>query len=144
MNRSFSFGIQEAVAMQAYSMDLRERVMADVEAGLGTEATARKYRVSASWVRKLKRQRREVGHFAPLSPRVSHESKLDPHLEQLDGFVQQKPDATLNELQAQLRAQGAAAGRVTVWRALKKLGLTFKKKSCARPSNGGLTCRSGG
>lgn len=118
--------------MQAYSMDLRERVMADVDAGLGTEAAARKYRVSASWVRKLKRQRREVGHFAPLEQRLSHESKLDAHLERLDGLVRQKPDATLEELQAQLTQQNVQAGRVTVWRALKKLGLTFKKSPARR------------
>ena len=34
-------------AMQAHSMDLRVRGMADVDAGLGTQATADKYRVSA-------------------------------------------------------------------------------------------------
>jgi len=39
--------------MQAYSMDLRVRVMADVDAGLGTNATAAKYRVSPDWIRKL-------------------------------------------------------------------------------------------
>ncbi len=45
--------------MQAYSMVLRVRVMADVDAGLGTKATAEKYRVSPDWVRKLKRFRRQ-------------------------------------------------------------------------------------
>jgi len=34
--------------MEAYSMDLRVRVMADVDAGMGTKAAAEKYRVSPS------------------------------------------------------------------------------------------------
>jgi hypothetical protein len=35
--------------MRAYSIDLRERVLADWDAGLGTNAVARKYRVSPEW-----------------------------------------------------------------------------------------------
>lgn len=130
--------------MQAYSIDLRERVMADVDAGLGPLAAARKYRVSVSWVHKLKRQRREVGHVAPLEQRISQASKLDAHLETLDQMVHAQPDATLQELQAQLAAQGVQTGRSTVWRALKRLGLTFKKKSYTPRSSSGRMCRPSG
>ena len=60
--------------MQAYSMDLRVRVMADVDAGLGTKAAAQKYRVSPDWVRKLKRFRRQTGSFAARKqPRVTRD-----------------------------------------------------------------------
>ena len=130
--------------MQAYSIDLRERVLADVDAGLGTEATARKYRVSASWVRKLKRQRRETGQIGPRVQRVSHTTKLDPYFDQLDQLVQQKPDATLAELQTQLKELGVSAGVSTVWRALRQLRLTFKKKSCMPPNSNDRMCRSVG
>ena len=34
------------VAMEAYSMDLRSRVIADCDAGLGTKQAAEKYKVS--------------------------------------------------------------------------------------------------
>ena len=44
--------------MRAYSMDLRERVLHDSDAGMQAAAVAGKYRVSASWVRRLKQQRR--------------------------------------------------------------------------------------
>ena len=40
--------------MRAYSQDLRERVLADCDAGMGTIEVAAKYRVSQSWVRRLK------------------------------------------------------------------------------------------
>ena len=51
--------------MQAYSMDLRVRVLADCDAQLGTKAVASKHRVSESWVRRLKQRRREQGAIAP-------------------------------------------------------------------------------
>ena len=36
--------------MKPYSMDLRERVLADCDAGTATSAVAQKYRVSPSWL----------------------------------------------------------------------------------------------
>jgi transposase len=112
-------------AMQAYSMDLRVRVMADVDQGLGTKATAEKYRVSPDWVRKLKRFRRQSGSFAARQQRVSHATKLDHQLPRLEQLVQERPDATLKELREALGVQVALG---TVWRALKRLQITFKKK----------------
>lgn len=111
--------------MQAYSMDLRVRVMAEVDQGLGTQATAQKYRVSPDWVRKLKRFRRQTGSFAARQQRVSHATKLDDQLPRLQQLVQQQPDATLKELREALGAQVALG---TIWRALKRLQITFKKK----------------
>lgn len=111
--------------MEAYSMDLRVRAMADVDQGLGTKTVAEKYRVSPDWVRKLKRFRRETGSFAPRQQRVSHATKLDHELPRLKELVREKPDATLKELR---QALGARVGLATVWRALKRLQITFKKK----------------
>lgn len=51
--------------MQAYSLDLRTRVLADCDRGLSTRAVATKYSVSESWVRRLKQRRRETGAVAP-------------------------------------------------------------------------------
>ena len=111
--------------MHAYSMDLRVRVMADVDTGLGTKATAEKYRVSADWVRKLKRFRRETGSFAARKQRVSHATKLDQELPRLQQLVQERPDATLRELRDAL---GMSVALGTIWRALRRLQITFKKK----------------
>ena len=44
---------------QPLSMDLRTRVLTDLDAGLKTSAVARKYTVSPAWVRRL-RQRRHI------------------------------------------------------------------------------------
>ena len=51
--------------MHAYSLDLRERVVADREAGLQTAEVARKYRVSPAWVRRLMQRYRASGQIAP-------------------------------------------------------------------------------
>ena len=47
--------------MAAYSMALRECVLADSDAGLPTKQIVEKYGVSRTWVRSLKQRRRETG-----------------------------------------------------------------------------------
>jgi transposase len=111
--------------MDAYSMDLRVRVLADCDSGLGTMEVARKYRVSDSWVRNLKRQRRETGQIGPRPQRVSHATKLDAHQERLQQLVTAQPDATLWELRERL---GVSVAPATIWRALRRMQFTFKKK----------------
>ena len=55
--------------MQPYSMDLRERVLADSDAGLTTAQVAAKFTVSPAWVRRLKQRRRQTGETAPRAGR---------------------------------------------------------------------------
>ena len=55
--------------MRAYSMDLRERVLLESDAGVSAAAVAANYHVSASWVRRLKQRRRETGEIAPRAQR---------------------------------------------------------------------------
>ena len=97
----------------------------DGRCGLGTKATAEKYRVSADRMRKLKRFRRQTGSFAARQQRVSHATKLDDQLQRLQQLVQQRPDATLRELR---EALGVPVALGTVWRAQKRLQISFKKK----------------
>ena len=51
--------------MKAYSLDLRQRVLKDVDAGMSTREVATKYDVSESWVRRLKQRLRETGEIGP-------------------------------------------------------------------------------
>jgi len=110
--------------MGAYSIDLRVRVLADFDAGMGNDAVARKYRVSSRWVYKLRRQRTETGEIAPRRGKTGPKPKLAAHVEQLAQLVEQQPDATLNELRQRL---GVPVSLTTLWTTLKKLGVTFKK-----------------
>jgi transposase len=122
--------------MQAYSLDLRERVLADCDAGLRTAEVAAKYRVSAPWVRRLKQRRRQTGEVAPRTARPGPKPSWDGYGERLREAIRQTPDATLEELRDQLRLRVALS---TLWRAVTALGLRVKKKSSGRPSRTGRT-----
>ena len=112
----------------AYSMDLRERVIADCDAGLGTKAVAQKYSVSRAWVRRLKQHRRERGD---IETRVGTGRPAVIDADQLQTLVAQQPDATLVELRDRL---GLAVTPQAVSKALRRLGFTFKKRRSARRS----------
>ena len=110
--------------MRAYSMDLRERVLRDSDAGMKAAAVAVKYHVSASWVRRLKQRRRETGEVAPRRQRYGRHPMLAPHLHTLAALIREQPDRTLSELQVAL---GTPASLATIWRAVNQLGFTLKK-----------------
>src|ERR1700749_3368243 len=101
--------------MQPYSVDLRERVLRDCDAGLDTRAVAAKYTVSPSWVRNLKQQRRETGSLAPRTATPGPAPTLAPHADRLRELVRAEPDRTAAEYRDQL---GADVAVVTVWRML--------------------------
>ena len=110
--------------MRAYSMDLRERILRDSDAGLMADQVAQKYQVSASWVRRLKQRRRETGEVEPRAQHHGPHPMLAPHLTTLAALIQAQPDRTLVELQAAL---GTTASVPTIWRAVAALGFTVKK-----------------
>ena len=121
---------------KAYSMDLRRRVAADCDAGMGSTEVARKYSVSPAWVRRLKQHRRERGDLKP-RPRGHRQRQFDR--EQLETLVQEQPDATLCELR---NALGVQVSLAAIWLALKELQLTFKKSRFTPQSRTGPTSRS--
>ena len=112
--------------MKPYSMDLRQRVLADCDAGLPTKVVADKYRVSTAWVRRLKQRRREDGSIAPRTATPGPKPALGPHADQLRAMVHRNPGLTAGEYRDRL---GVRVAVVTVWRTLRRLGLTFKKSS---------------
>jgi transposase len=117
--------------MKPYSMDLRQRVLDDCDAGLAPAAVAAKYRVSPAWVRRLRQRRRQTGEVAPRAARHGPKPSWDAYADRLRDAVRQQPDATLAELRDQL---GLAVALSTLWRAVTALRLTVKKKSSGRRS----------
>lgn len=112
--------------MKAYSMDLRERVLADCDAGMEVRQVAVKYRVSESWIRRLRQRRRENGEVAPRKSGHAAEPRWLAHRERLEALVNEQPDVTLAELRERL---GIDVSLQTLARALRVLQLTFKNKS---------------
>jgi len=124
--------------VRAYSMDLRQRVLADCDGGMGTKEAAQKYSVSTAWVRRLKQRRRQTGSAAPRPASPGRPCKLAPHEQALRDLVRADPDATLAELRQRLGVP-VSTGALSTF--LRKIGLSFKKKSCGRPSRSGPTWR---
>ena len=124
--------------MRAYSMDLRERVLHDSEAGMQAAAVAGKYRVSASWVRRLKQRRRETGEVAPRQQRYGRHPVLAPQLHTL---------AALNPRATGPYPRGTAGGPGHVCQSGDDLagretaGLYPVKKRYARPNTTAPTSR---
>lgn len=122
--------------VRAYSLDLRERVLALVDAAeLPRAAIAELLGVSRRWMDKMIAQRRRLGHVAPLGHAGGAVAKLDAagH-EELRAAWAARPDASLAELAAALVVAGGPALSVpTVHRAFQLLGLTRKKRRGARP-----------
>lgn len=116
--------------MQAYSMDLRKRVLAMCDAGRTTREVARVFDVSEPWVRRLKQRRREEGNIGPRPSggrRYGHFHSA--RLEQLERWLRKDPDATLEWLLGRVkREMGLHCSLMAVCRAVKKLGWSLKKR----------------
>src|SRR5262245_37179091 len=122
--------------MRSYSMDLRQRVWADCQAGLTTPAVAQKYSVSQSWVRRLKQRQKATGSIAPRPPSPGRPVVLAPHEARIRELVRADPDATLAELRQRL---GIEVSLSTLSEYLRRINFSFKKRSFGRPSRTGPT-----
>src|SRR5216110_1690318 len=113
----------------AYSMDLRERVIKDAEAGMSSKVLAERYHVSRAWVDALKQRWRETGSLAP-RPQTKFRGRVLANQEtRLAALIAARPDATLVELRDALPT---TAGLSTLWRAIGRLGFTVKKNGTRR------------
>jgi transposase len=114
-----------------YSIDLRERVQAEVESGQSRRAAARRYAVSASFAVKLADRVWRTGSAAPARQgRPAGGGKLAPHLAALLEWVEAEPDITMPELATKLAAEkDVTAHPASLSRALLKAGLSFKKNT---------------
>ena len=121
----------------AYSQDLRDRVLAAYDRGMQTNEIARTFSVSRAWARRVKQRRRESGRVTPLPRGGATVIKID--MTRLAKLVQEQPDATLLELRDRLQADCTESA---VCLALKRLGLSFKKRRSMRPNKIALTSPS--
>ena len=116
------------------SVDLRERIVAAVEAGASRREAAERFSVSASCAVKLVRRWRETGSVAPGQIGGQKRHALADHAQHVRALVAARPDATLDELWAGLREEGVLVGRTSIHRFLRAMGLTLKKRRSTRAS----------
>lgn len=116
--------------MQAYSLDLRERVVSAYENGVETILeVAERFEVSDSFIKKLLRRKRATGEIAPIGHRGGQPKRLsDKHRKWLLKTVLGEPDITLGELRQRLLSEYRLSASVsTLSRELRALNLRRKK-----------------
>ena len=118
--------------MKAYSLDLRQKVLAAALRGDRTVAqVASSFGVGQTFVDKVLALHRAGEDLAPRPHGGGYPARLLPrHEKLLRVAVRRQKDATLEELRAHLAERdGLAVSASTVSRALIRLGLGRKKKS---------------
>jgi transposase len=109
-----------------YSVDLRARVIEEVETGASRREAAERYGISPSvvviWVQRFE----ETGSVAA-KPSGGSISPLEQHAEFLLGLIANQPDLTLDEIVAAMRKRRIAGSRSAVWRLFARRNISFKK-----------------
>ena len=130
--------------VQAYSPDLRSRVIKAAAGGLSARQAAERFGVGVStaivWVRRY----RQSGEAVARPQGKSRGSRLDAHKSFILELVEAgTKDISLAEIADRLAAEhGLTVGITTVWKFLDRHGLTFKKnrsrgRAAARGRQGG-------
>lgn len=130
--------------VQAYSPDLRSRVIKAAVGGLSARQAAERFGVGVStaivWVRRY----RQSGEAVARPQGKSRGSRLDGHECFILGLVEAgTKDVSLAEIADRLAAErGLTVGITTVWKVLDRHGLTFKEnrprgRTAARGRQGG-------
>lgn len=114
---------------RAYSNDLRERVVAAVEAGESTRAVGERFGIAVSSVVKWHQRYRTTGSVAPGKMGGHRKRVLEPHRAFIVERINQASHLTLHGLKAELAARGVKVSHDTVWHFLRREGLSFKKNS---------------
>lgn len=123
--------------MLAYSLDLRERVVAAYEEGGETIGEiAERFAVGQTFVKKMLRQKRETGSLEVKERRYGPAKRLSlKDHEWLRRAIEKDQDATIDVLRERLREQrGLQVSRATVGRAVQSLDLPLKKRVRSQPS----------
>lgn len=108
----------------SYSLDLRIRVISDVDKGMMIEAVAKKFSISTRVIFNWLELREETGELVPRRGKTGPKRKLDSHRDAILSAVEANPSITLEELKTKLELPGCIQ---TLWHALRRWGIVLKK-----------------
>jgi len=120
-----------------YSDDLRERVIAAIEAGHTREEVAELFNMALSTVGGFIKRKRETGSVSPDKFGGYKTFSLEPHTDLVKELVAEQPE--LAELQARLEKQKVKVSQSGISRFLHHIKLTFKKRVYTQPNKIGPT-----
>lgn len=119
----------------ALSMDLRQRVLASIEAGASCRQAAQRFGVSPASAIRWHALHRLKGDIRPQpqgGDRRSHQ--IEAHAQIILSTWEKRRDITLAELRATLAEQGLSFGQTTLWRFFHRHRISLKKRPRTRPS----------
>lgn len=114
--------------MNAYSEDLREKIVEALRRGMGKSQAARTFSVSLSSIKRYAKKAQEGRSLAP-KKRPGSKPKLDERARRLlRADLEERPFLTLRQRCEYLRAVASVeVSRSTVCRAIKRMNSTRKK-----------------
>jgi len=114
--------------MNSYSAEFRGEVLAACDANEGTHDVAVRFKVSKSWVRRIKQQRRETGQIAAKKA-APRRPKWRAWADWLVAQITARPDIYLRELKADLKQElGEEVCLTTICTACRELDQSRKKR----------------
>jgi transposase len=122
--------------MNAYSVDLRERIVAAVTSGLSRNDAVRTFQISAATLGRYLKQHRETGDLTPRRHTGGRQKQIAPEQHAaLQELIAAAPDATLAETCQQWQQRtGVLLSQATMSRALATIGWTRKKRPSQQAS----------
>ena len=126
--------------MKALDRDLRERLLRAVDRGEPMPSVAARFEVGYSTVRKWVRRRRQTGAAETLTHRCGRKRLISPEDGERLVALAREGRRTLELLRAEL---GLGCSLTTIWKELRRRGLSHKKSRPTRPSSPARTSRPG-
>jgi transposase len=113
-----------------YSLDLRERVVSQVAGGMSCHEAAELNSLVPSTVVKWTQRQRQTGSPAAKAMGGKRPYLLEEQRSWLLARLQEKSDLTLHALLGELaEVRGVVVSCDTLWRFLKRAGVSFKKNA---------------
>jgi transposase len=128
LRKSF-FGRKLEVEMQAYSQDLRERILRALDRGDRPTEIAQRFEVSRIWVYHVKKRVDLTGNRGSSQIGGYRRSRLAKMEGELCAWIAAEPALTLAEIQQRLTQRGVSIKIGALWHQMNKWSLTFKKNS---------------
>lgn len=118
--------------MRPYSTDLRDRVVAAMEAGGSCRDVGAIFGVAPSTAGNWHRQYRRTRSYAPRAIGGDRRSKLTEQADWIAARLAEVPDLALSDIRRELDLRGIQVSYSGVWRTVRRLGLRFKKNDICK------------
>ena len=116
--------------MRAYSNDLREKVLKALHNEQSAEQVAIRFDVSMSWVYKIKKRFQDTGSYEALRRSGRPKKLSEEDVNKISDMLKANPSLTLDEIKEKVKFKASCT---TIYRALQRLKLTYKKNTfCGR------------